>query len=126
MKPTMPTAAILLGLWSAVPALASDPFSPPDTGASPTGTVHRLSPEEVKRILADAAEKPRLMSDEAGGPSKKVHGEMGIMIGTGGARAAYGTAVVPLGDQGVAAISFETGRHPGYDRRTYRGSHEPF
>lgn len=126
MTPTMPAAAILLGLLFATPALASDPTAPSDPAGSQPGTVHRLSPEEIKRILAKAAEKPPLMAEEGVEPSNKIHGEMGVMVGTGGARALYGSAVVPLGDQGVAAFSFETGRYPGYDRRNYRGTPGPF
>ena len=126
MKSIKSAAAMLVGLWIATPAVASDTSSAIEAGASPAGTVHRLPPEEVRRILADAAEKPRMIPDKAGEPSKKIRGEMGVMIGTGGARAAYGSAVVPLGDRGVAAFSFETGRYPGYDRRIDRGRHQPF
>lgn len=126
MTPTTPVVAILLGLSFATPVLASDPPTTSGPATPQSGTVHRLSPEEVKRILAEAAEKPRSMSDEAGEPAKKVHGEMGVMIGTGGARAAYGSAVIPLGDRGVAAFSFETGRYPGYGNRGHRGTPEAF
>ena len=43
-------------------------------------------------------------------PARGIHGEMGVMVGTNGARALYGTALIPLGDNAGARISFETSR----------------
>jgi len=44
-----------------------------------------------------------------------VHGEIGAMIGTHGARAIYGTAAIPLGDHADAVVSFESSSF-GYRR----------
>ena len=41
-------------------------------------------------------------------PPRPIEGEMGVAIGTGGYREAFGTAVVPLGQDGVAIVSFDT------------------
>jgi hypothetical protein len=69
---------------------------------------HRLSSAEIEKILADAAHKRELaeLSDESLPPP--IHGEVGFSIGTGGYRSAFGTAVVPLGGNGVAILSLGT------------------
>jgi hypothetical protein len=41
---------------------------------------------------------------------RHVHGEVGAMIGSNGARGAYGTAAIPLGENGGAIVSFESSR----------------
>lgn len=76
----------------------------------------RLSPEQVEAVLADAASKRAAAQsrapvdaaitddDDLPTPPPQVHGEVGVAIGTGGYREAYGTAVYPLED-GVVAIS---------------------
>jgi len=51
----------------------------------------------------------------AGGGDRQIHGEVGAMIGTNGARGAFGTMAVPLGDTGDAIVSFESSRYG--DRR---------
>ena len=85
------------------PALAADAAAPP-------APVHSLSEAEVARIL-DAAVKKRETANapdtEIDGERPQVHGEIGVGIGTGGYRSAFGTAFVPLGD-GLAIISFDT------------------
>ena len=49
---------------------------------------------------------------------RAVHGEVGVSIGTGGYSSIYGTAVAPLGDSGVVAISVAQERYGrGYYRR---------
>lgn len=79
-----------------------------------TGQVIRLSPEEKEALLAqgseekvDAAQAQALGGD---GPSRQIHGEVGFMVGTGGARGFYGAAAIPLGDNASAFISFEDTR----------------
>lgn len=75
--------------------------------------VRRLSPEEKERILnasSEAAADRALDSALGGGinmrDAPKVHGEVGVSVGTGGV-GAFGTALVPLGENGVAILSFE-------------------
>lgn len=95
----------------ASPALAIDPVeADPAASEIAAPTVHRLSDEEVDRILAEAAERDEV----AEGPERKIHGEFGVAIGTGGYRSAYGTAIVPLGKGSVAAFSFESSRNDPY------------
>jgi hypothetical protein len=75
----------------------------------------RLTPEEVEKVLAEAAAKrekaarPALEHlDEEDAPAvPQVHGEVGFGIGTGGYREAYGAAIYGLGNDASAAISLD-------------------
>jgi hypothetical protein len=92
-------------LWLPAPALAAD-------AAAPLAAEHRLSEDEKKRILDTAAAKrntPQPIEEKSDGerPRPQIHGEVGFGIGTGGYRSAFGTAVVPLGNEGLAIISFD-------------------
>lgn len=126
---TVPIAALLLAtlaapcLAQAVPA--NEPFFsgtiPPDPAL--TGTV-RLTPEQREEALEDGASRSARGIDGGSPLDGKVHGEMGVEVGTGGHRAMYGTAVVPLGDTGAAAFSFDTSRGR-YRRRGYWADDRP-
>lgn len=126
-RPIGPFAALLLAFLTApcvaqAPAIDAaeapepDPFFsgtiPPDPALA--GPVHRLSPEQREAAIEAGAARSAREIDGGNGPDRQIHGEMGVAIGTGGYRAAYGSAVVPLGDTGVAAVSVET------DRSNYR------
>lgn len=70
-----------------------------------TADVRRLSPVEVKAILdAAAARREADIVPE----TRRVEGEVGVAIGTGGYREVFGTAVVPIGKDGAAIVSFDT------------------
>lgn len=93
-------------LWLPAPTLAAD-------AAGTLAAEHRLSEDEVKRILDAAAAKrntPQPIEEEidADRPRPQIHGEVGFGIGTGGYRSAFGTAFVPLGNEGLAIISFDS------------------
>jgi hypothetical protein len=94
--------------WSLVlpgTALAEpDPVQP----APPAPSEHRLSPDQVDKILDEAARKRELaeLSNPDTGPA--IHGEVGFSVGSGGYRSAFGTAVVPLPGAGVAILSLGT------------------
>ena len=78
-------------------------------GASPAGTVHRLSPREAEAVQ-DAAANRNINAtslDDHPAPDGRIHGEIGFGIGTGGYSSVFGTAIVPLGEDGFAAFSFE-------------------
>ncbi len=69
---------------------------------------YRLSQVEIDQILDEAARKREANEQHAERARPQVHGEVGFAIGTGGYRAAFGTAVVELPDDGFATFSFET------------------
>lgn len=83
---------------------------------------YRLTEAEKEKLLAEAVAK-REASEELLPPAKrKVHGEVGVAVGTGGFRSIYGTSAVPLGEDGIAIISVENtdfGRQYPRHRRRY-------
>jgi len=99
---------VIAALLMPSPALAQ--ASEPAPSPSPE---HRLSPEQIEAVLAEAAKKResaevRHDPDVAEtAPKPQVHGEVGFSVGTGGYREAFGTAIYPLGDDGIAAISMD-------------------
>lgn len=115
----------LVGCTIAFVALAVPGAAAAEVAANPPSATdeRRLSPEQVEAILADAAKKRQAtesrMDPEAFGLESKpqVHGEVGVSVGTGGYRGAFGTAVYPLGDDGFAAISFD---YVDWGSRRYR------
>lgn len=90
------------------------PLSAADPPRVAIADEHRLSDVEVQKILDAAA----LNHEKAGAPAalaepttpsaRSAEGEMGVAIGTGGYREAFGTAILPLGANGTAIISFDT------------------
>ncbi|HEY0627847.1 MAG TPA: hypothetical protein VGD23_00805 [Sphingomicrobium sp.] len=83
----------------------------------------RLAPEEIEKILSEAAGKregagTRTLPAEQAPDSLDTHvsGEVGLSIGSGGYRAAHGTAVIGLPRGGMGVISLGT-------RRLHGGTH---
>lgn len=108
------------------PPATAQPVSPAitDTGAdkaTDSGTV-RLTDAQRDAIL-DANTEARAAAARgelsgSDGVDRRIHGEVGVMIGTNGTRGAYGTADIPLGENAGASVSFETSRYG--DRRWRR------
>jgi hypothetical protein len=105
-----------------IPGAAASAQTPePDVASQ----VRRLSPEQKEQILADNERRAREAEFDAalgnvGQRPSGIHGEIGGVIGTGGTRGVYGTAIVPLGDEGAAAFSFEDFRTRSFDRSNIR------
>ena len=106
----------ILSLVLAAPLLSpSMAIAAPDKPATLPSEV-RLSDEEKEKVLEAAAasrrEPVRLQADQTAisedALPPPIHGEVGLSVGTGGYRSAYGTAVVPLEGEGVAIISLGT------------------
>lgn len=101
-------------IFIAATALLSAPAMAADAPRAAIGDEHRLSEAEVQKVLDAAALKhqaqpaPAPQADAVEPPARPIEGEMGVAIGTGGYREAFGTAVVPLGQDGVAIVSFDT------------------
>ncbi len=82
-----------------------------------TTSEHRLTPEQIETVLAEAAAKRQASEQRASAtmevadleplPPPQMHGEFGISAGTGGYREIFGTGVYPMGTDGVAAFSFD-------------------
>ena len=75
----------------------------------------RLSAAEVEQILDAAAQKREASAAKA--PARPIDGEVGVSIGSGGTREMFGTAIVPVGEQGVAIISIDSAES---DRQRHR------
>jgi hypothetical protein len=77
-----------------------------------------LTPEPVPAAgLQQSAERDAILNNSLYGavrPDRRPHGEVGVFIGSGGARGIFGATAVPLGDDGMAQLSFSTGRFPGF------------
>ena len=76
-----------------------------------SGTV-ALTPEEREAAIEAGAARANDISLQNGASDRHVHGEVGVEVGSHGERAAYGTLVAPLGQNGMAAISYGTGQGP--------------
>jgi hypothetical protein len=97
-------AALLTAAPAAGQSTRSAPSSPPE---------HRLSPDQIEAVLAEAARKREAAEQQldpaAAGPApgRPIHGEVGVGIGSAGYRELFGTGIYPLGDEGAAAISLD-------------------
>ena len=97
---------------------------------APTSGEHRLTPEQVETVLAEAAAKREASEKRATStieitdleplPPPQLHGEFGIGMGTGGYREMFGTGIYPMGQDGVAAFSFD---FVDFGNRGYRWDH---
>ena len=89
--------------------------APADT---PVGNLVSLTPEQVEAAKEAAAERnmkaAALGIDTGAMPDRSPHGEVGIAVGTGGYRSIYGSTVMPLGKDGVLALSFENTQNDPY------------
>lgn len=83
------------------------------------GTVYRISPQEAEAVQAAAAARKADFGrvNDSAAPDGQIHGEIGLGIGTGGYSSVFGTAIVPLGNTGIAAFSFE---RTNFGRRRFR------
>jgi hypothetical protein len=96
---------LLLACALALPGTASAAAVPVQPAP---GSEHRLSSDQVDKILDEAARKRELAEMAAPDTGPAIHGEIGFTVGTGGYRSAYGTAAVPLPGEGVAILSFSS------------------
>lgn len=99
-----------------ISALFALPAGAQDSSAAPASTV-ALTPEQRETALEAGAARAADQSLQNGAADRRVHGEVGVEIGSRGERAAYGTLVAPVGQNGVAAISYGTGQGPRWHGR---------
>jgi hypothetical protein len=96
-------------LLAAMPATAMAQAADGDSGQ-----IVSLTPEQKADVLdrgTEASVAAARAGIAQGGGDRQVHGEIGAMIGTGGARGIFGTAAIPLGDNAGAVVSFESSRY---------------
>lgn len=74
-----------------------------------------LSPAAREKVLEAAAARNAGMAGEPAvkGTGRQIHGQVGMMIGTHGARGVFGSAIAPVGETGSIAVAFENSRLGG-------------
>ena len=103
-------AATLAGL--AGPALADD---------APVSTASQSTDQKIAAWLGDKAppsstkttkDQPEefLRDPSEGQGDRKIHGEVGAAVGSGGYRSAYGVVNIPIGKSSSATVAVSTGR----------------
>jgi hypothetical protein len=120
----LPIALALVAGASCWPAASFAQSAPEPASAIPakpasTADAVRLTDEQRWEILDNNTEEKAAAArgelPGSRGVGRGIHGEVGVMIGSNGARGAYGTADIPLGENAGATVSFETSRF-GYRR----------
>jgi hypothetical protein len=138
----LPLIALLA--LTAAPALAAEPvatapptvyrLSPADRDAAIAAAA--LQPERLgsallpppttapANALAPSAERDAILSHSLYAENetridRRPHGEVGMFIGSGGSRGIFGTVGMPIGDNGFASFSFDTGRYQGFGPNPY-------
>lgn len=117
----LPLIALCLSTSAVLAQTVPGPGAATSEVGSAGGEVYRLSPAEIEATLDAAAARhasqlpvmPPLATTSPLLKDGRTHGEVGMMIGSGGARSFWGNTYVPLGQNGAAAFSFSTGRWPG-------------
>jgi hypothetical protein len=74
--------------------------APPSTDATAAAQIERWI--ESSPAAAEEADAPL---DQAAEP-RKIHGEVGVAVGTGGYRSGYVVTHIPVGESGSATIAF--------------------
>ncbi len=73
-------------------------------------TVTRWTPKRIE-AAKEAAAARNMKADtgvvDGSTSDRRIHGEMGVAVGTGGYRSVFGAADLPLGQDGHFAFSFE-------------------
>lgn len=114
---TAPTTVYRLSPADRDAAIAAAALQPERPGAALLPPPTTLPAPNATNALAPSAERDAILShslyaDNASIlPDRRPHGEVGMFIGSGGSRGIFGTIGMPIGDNGFASFSFDTGRY---------------
>ncbi len=122
-------AGVLVAMMSGTAATAEEVYrlSPAQRDAAIAAGAQRTDTDTPALLpapgLADLNGRSLYDEGDPAKPDRKIHGEMGMFVGTGGTRGIFGTAVVPLGENATAILSFNhaEGRGLGYGGYGYGG-----
>lgn len=103
---SLKAAVIVTLLGPAAAEGIAEPIAAPMFSSAPV----RLS-DEAREAAIEAGALRAVDELPINGLDRRVHGEIGMEIGSGGSRALFGTAMIPLGESGSAQMSFMTGRN---------------
>nr|WP_295669414.1 hypothetical protein [Sphingomonas sp.] len=107
--------AVGASCWTtgAIAQTAPTPGAAPPVSPEPSDTI-RLTDEQRMRILdsntevsAAAARGEMTGSDRE---ALRIHGEVGVSVGSNGSHSIYGVAAIPLGEHAQATVMFESSR----------------
>lgn len=98
----------LIAILAAGPAFADDePMSTAGATSAAPPAAPSATATQIEQWIADSpAARPEqdpeaMLASEA----RKIHGEMGVSVGTGGYRSGYLVTHIPIGDKGSATIA---------------------
>jgi hypothetical protein len=108
-------------------ALADDSGAPVAT--APTSTDQKIAQwlKDAPPTEGESDERPvRGRGCQAAAPDRKMHGEVGAAIGSGGYRSAYGVVNMPMGDSSSATVAVATEQGRGWGRGRWGGGGASF
>jgi hypothetical protein len=102
----LPLAAAIASLSFNAPAFAQATADAPVASASDTALDAQISSylNAFPQTLPSPG-SPNAMGPSDALPDRKVHGEVGAAIGTGGYREAYASMIAPMGSNGTVAVA---------------------
>ena len=108
------------------PQAASATAPVPATAARPLTTQEQIAAFIAANPNPEIEDGPRglVPADRDEDGKRKVHGSMGVSVGTGGYRSAYATALIPVGETttvGIAVSKTDYGKHGGWYDPYYDG-----
>ena len=111
---------VLLFAVLATPASTTEVIRLSDAQRDAVITAAANGPERPAVLTPELARRPSVLdrplypeffaADGPAVPDRQVHGEMTMFAGSGGTYGVSGTAIVPVGDTGMAAVSITQGR----------------
>lgn len=113
----------LIVALAASPALADEPMSTAGATGAPPPVSAADTDAQIQRWLADSPaaraepEPEEVMAREA----RKIHGEVGVSVGTGGYRSGYVVTQIPIGETGSATIALSKTDYGSRMRPAYYG-----
>lgn len=97
--------ALLLALCAGQ-AMAEEAISTAGAGAPPSAATETAA--QIDRWIAEA---PQPVDGPTVEPQRRIHGEVGVAIGTGGYRSGHLVSVLPLGETGSLTLAISQTRN---------------
>lgn len=110
------SAAILAiaALGVAAPAMAqTSPADAPVATANSTSSSPLTTPQQIEHYLATSPAIADETPDGAAEP-RRIHGEVGVAVGTGDYRSGYAIVSIPLGETGQLDLAYSQTKNGGY------------
>ena len=94
--------------------MAAQAADPNDDGMVTATPSVRAAAAAKAAADGEPATEEESLGKKVGDYLSQVHGEVGVAVGTNDMHSVYGTAVLPLGDEGSLTLSFEQSRNAYY------------